>query len=222
MIPPRRRFGPVAGPPAKRVLVPDAERFVVPPTISQPDAERIARERIQEGVARPADSHLAEIESAHLVWIPMWRVEAVVDVPTLGARDVVRLLPARSALPVDPSERVTIAHRELQTFRGEDPREGEWIEADVARDEAESAGCASLRRLAGPFAARVSVRVRGASLVHLAVWLRRYRYEGEASGARVTEGHVALDGRDGAVASERHPSAWRALAGRARRALRRG
>ena len=49
-----------------------------------------------------------------------------------------------------------------------------------------------------------------------AVWLRRYRYEGEAARAGGEECHVALHAGTGAVVSERHPAGWRAVAGRLR------
>lgn len=225
MIVERRRFGPVAGPPAKRVTVVEGERFVVPPTLSQPEADRIARERIQEGLARPVDSHLAEIEAAHLVWIPLWRVDATVDAAPLGPRAVTRVVLARRLLPVDPSGAVTLDPQELSALRDVAPREGEWIEADVARDEAEFEVGSALRRRAIParvLRGDIAVRVRGAAQVHLGVWLRRYRYEGEASGGAVEECHVAVHGRTGAVVSERHPPAWRALAGRVRRLFNRG
>jgi hypothetical protein len=242
----RRRFGPVAGPPSKTVTARDGERFLVPPTLSAEDAEDLARRRIQEGLARPADSHRAEIESAHLVWVPLWRVDAAVDghhfalralrdkqgglravLPTGGARhhDEVRVILARHLLPVDPSPRVTLDPTELTPFAGVIPAEGEWIDADVARDEAEFEVARALRQRVRParaIYADYEVRVRSAALVHLAVWLRRYRYEGEAAGGRVDECHVALHGRTGQVVSERHPAVWRALAGRLTRLLRRG
>lgn len=247
MIPERRRFGAVAGPPAKLVRVSDGEHFVVRATVPREEAERVARARIQEGLTRPADSHRAEIEGAHLVWIPLWRVDAAVDgfhlgiresrdakgalravLPTGGSqhRDEVRVVLGRRLLPVDPSAAVTLEARDLVPFRGNEPAEGEWIEADVARDEAEFEVGNALRRRARPARALYAdyeVRVRSAALVHLPVWLRRYRYEGEATGAgRVEECHVAVHAGTGRVVSERHPPVWRALAGRVKRLFSRG
>lgn len=242
----RRSFGPVAGPPSKRVTVLDGERFVMRVSVSAEVAERAARQRIQEGILRPADSHCAEIEAVRLVWIPLWRVEVEVDGLHLGLRALrdasgavrgvlptggpvhdgeVGLVLGRRLLPVDPSARAAIEPRDMVPWVHASREEGEWIDADVARDEAEHEVARALRKRVVPSKALYSnleVRVKSAALVHLPVWLRRYRYEGAASGARVEECHVAIDAGTGEVVSERHPPAWRAIAGRLRGLFRRG
>lgn len=245
MIPPRS-FGPLAGPPAKRVTVLDGERFAMRVTVDRDVADRAARQRIQEGLLRPADSHVAEIESVRLAWIPLWRVEVEVDGMHLGLRALrdgrgatrgvlptggevhagdVGVVLARRLLPVDPSVGLKIEAHDLVPYAHAPRDEGEWIEADVAKDEAEHEVARALRKRVIPskaLYANLEVRVKSAALVHLPVWLRRYRYAGEAAGTRVEECHVAIHAGTGEVVSERHPAAWRSLAGRLRRVFRRG
>ena len=131
---------------------------------------------------------------------------------------------ARSLLPVDPSPSVTLDTHDLLPWANDPPRDGEVVEPDVARDEAEHTVATRLRRRVIPgraLYADVEVRVRSAAMVFLPVWLRRYRYEGEAARAGGEECHVALHAGTGAVVSERHPAGWRAVAGRLRGLLRR-
>ncbi len=241
----RLRFGPLASPPGPRVTVTDDIAFAVAPRISEDEGARRARERVQEGLLRPADSHRADIEAVTLVWVPLWRVDAMVEgfhlgvravtdqkgrvrsvLPTGGTRfnDAVMVLPARRVLAFDPSPKVTLAIGDL-TPRRDLTLDGEVLDPDVPRDAVEAEVGDRLRRRVVPSGALVStfeVRVRSALLVHYPLWLRRYRYEGEAVGAEGTvEGHVAVSARDGRVLSERHPSAVRSLAGRVRRLFRR-
>ena len=60
----RQRFGPVAPPPTASVIVAPGEAFVVPAKLTAEEAGRRAREAIQAGLLRPADSHTADIEVA--------------------------------------------------------------------------------------------------------------------------------------------------------------
>lgn len=245
MIPPRRSFGPVAGPAARRVSVPDAERYTLRVALTAERAEALARARIQDGLRRPADMHTADIEAAHLVWIPLWRVDLSVDGRHLGLRALrdrsgglravlptgaevhdraVGIVLARTLLPVDPSGAVELPAHELSPWSLAPPTQGEVIDADVPRDEAEHEVAQRLRRRSVPSRALFSdleVKVRSAALVHLPVWLRRYRYEGHAARAGGEECHVALHAVTGEVVSERHPAAWRALAGRLQGLVRR-
>jgi hypothetical protein len=245
VIPARRTFGPLAGPPAKRVTVPEGDRYTVRVTLTPDDAERRARERVQEGLQRPRDIHTADIEAARLVWIPLWRIDAEIDGRHLGLRALsdakgrlrgvlptggevhhheVGAVLARSLLPVDPSTTVTLDAHDLLPWANHPPRDGEVVEPDVARDEAEHTVATRLRRRVIPgraLYADVEVRVRSAAMVFLPVWLRRYRYEGEAARAGGEECHVALHAGTGAVVSERHPAGWRAVAGRLRGLFRR-
>ncbi len=243
----RRRFGPIAPPPVATVRVGDGESFVVPARLSADEGERLGREAIQEGMARPADSHRADIETAQLVWVPLWRVDASADgfhvgvrqatdakgrlravLPTGGARhrDEVVVLLARKMLPFDPSPGVKLPLDAMASKLTHPIAEGEEVAPDVTREEAEREASARVRRHVQPSSAVYSnyeVRVRSAVLCHYPVWLRRYRYEGEAAGSgEVFEGHVALSAVDGRVLSARHPPAWRALAGRVKRLFKRG
>lgn len=235
------RFGPLAPPPTSRVTVDPALDLAVAPRITYEDAERLGRERVQEGVLRPADNHKADLEGAQLAWIPLWRVDASVEgfhlglrtirrgeaktpvvLPTGGAqqRDEVLVLSARRILAYDIAPRVTLDPADLVSRASLGDVEGEWLDVDVPRDEAEHDAGARLRGRVTPSRALVSryeVRVRAAVLVRYPVWIRRYQYAGEAAQGQPFEGHVALSARDGAVLSERHPAAWRALAGRVRR-----
>lgn len=235
------RFGPLAPPATSRVTVDAASELAVAPRITYEDAERLGRERVQEGLLRPADNHKADLEGALMAWIPLWRIDASVEgfhlglrtirrgekktpivLPTGGAqqRDEVLVLPARRILAYDIAPRVTLDPVDLVARASLGAVEGEWLDADVPRDEAEHDAGARLRGRVTPSRALVSryeVRVRAAVLCHYPVWIRRYRYEGEATQGQLFEGHVALSARDGAVLSERHPPAWRALAGRVRR-----
>ncbi len=243
----KRRFGPIAPPPIATVRVGDGESFVVPLKLSAIDGDRIGREAIQEGLFRPVDSHKADIEVAQLVWVPLWRVDASADgfhvgikhatdakgrlkwvLPTGGAKhlDEVVISLARKMLPFDPSKSLTLPLDVMASKLTHPITEGEELAPDVSRDEAVAEAAARVRREVQPARAiyrDVDVRVRSAALCHVPVWLRRYRYAGEAArGGEVEECHVALAAWDGRVLSERHPSAMRAIAGRVKRLFRRG
>ena len=86
MIPARRTFGPLAGPPAKRVPVPEGDRYTLRVTLTADDAERRARERVQEGLQRPRDIHPAGIKAARPVWIPPWPLHVGNDGRSTGLR----------------------------------------------------------------------------------------------------------------------------------------
>lgn len=243
----RQRFGPVAPPPSASVIVAPGEAFVVPAKLTAEEAGRRAREAIQAGLLRPADSHTADIEVAALVWFPVWRIEVSADafyvgltgrtdargklrqvLPTGGTRHVdrVALVGARKLIPYDVAASLELPIERMKS-RGEHPiTEGEELAPDVSRDEAVAEAAARVRREVQPARAiyrDVDVRVRSAALCHVPVWLRRYQYAGEAArGGEVEECHVALAAWDGRVLSERHPSAMRAIAGRVKRLFRRG
>ncbi|MFO0606551.1 MAG: hypothetical protein U0324_25490 [Polyangiales bacterium] len=245
----RRRFGPVAPPPSATVAVGVGEALLVPRKLSLEEGERRGREAIQEGLLRPADSHTADIEGALLVWVPVWRVDLAADsfhvgvaratdakgrlkwaLPTGGTRhlDAVELVGARKLLPFDitPSLELPLAAMKSRAEVALD--DGEELSPDVSRDEAVAEASARVRRAVQPARAiyrDTEVRVRSVALCHVPVWLRRYRYAGEAARAREGESeecHVAVSAHDGRVLSERHPSAMRAIAGRVKRLFRRG
>lgn len=243
----KRRFGPIAPPPIATVRVGDGESFVVPLKLSAIDGDRIGREAIQEGLLRPVDSHKADIEVAQLVWVPLWRVDASADgfhvgikhatdakgrlkwvLPTGGAKhlDEVVISLARKMLPFDPSKSLTLPLDALASKLTHPITEGEELAPDVSRDEAEREASATLRRSVQPNSALYAdadVRIRSAVLCHYPIWLRRYRYEGEATGSGgAFEGHVAISAVDGRVLSAKHPPAWRSVVGRVKKLFRRG
>jgi hypothetical protein len=236
-----RRFGPIAPPPVTVVRWGEGEAFVVPMRVTFETAESLGREAIQHGVFRPADSHKADIETAQLVWVPLWRMDVFADgfhvglrhatdskgklkwvLPTGGTRhrESIVISLGRKMLPFDPSPLISLP-RESIVARVDSPiTMGEVLDPDVFRDEAEREAIARLRREVLPgraVYANATVHVRSAVLCHYPVWLRRYRYQGEAASTEPVEGHVALSAVDGHVVSERHPSGWRSLMGRAKR-----
>ncbi len=236
-----RRFGPVAPPPLTRVTVDDAERFALRLTVTPDEADRRGREAIQEGLLRPADSHRADIEAAQLVWVPVWRVDVAAEgfhvgvkvgtdakgrlrsvMPTGGARhrDEVVLVLARKMLPWDPTPALALPLEALVSRRDLALDDGEELAPDMTREEAVTEARQRVLRALSPSRAVWSdyeARARTAVLCHVPVWLRRYRYEGEAAGREALECFVALSGATGEVLCARHPPAWRAVAGRVRR-----
>jgi hypothetical protein len=210
----------------------------------------LARARIQSGIVRPADSHRADMEPAVLVWVALWRVvvreEPVPQVvrdgetafgryaaaqgaaPGVAARTRGVVLPARRGLSFDPSARAEIPAEALHPLTAWAPDGAEQLSPDVAQDVAMAEagrlvrGGGVLGKVAGVagLSPAVVARVESAQLVWYPLWLRRYRYEGEASGGRVEACHVAVSAWDRRVVSERHPAAWRALAGRVSRLVR--
>ncbi len=242
----RRRFGPIAPPPIETVRVGEGEAFVVPAHLSAEEGDRRGREAIQEGLLRPADSHKADIEVAQLVWVPLWRVDVSGDgfhvglkhatdtkgrlryvLPTGGVRhrDEVVVLLGRKMLPFDPSPSIALPLDAMASKLTHPITDGEELTPDVSRDDAEREASARVRRSVQPSSAVYSsadVRVRSAVLCHYPIWLRRYRYQGEASGGVVIEGHVALSAVDGRVVSAKHPPAWRSLASRVKHLFTRG
>lgn len=144
------------------------------------------------------------------------------------ARTRVVVRPARLGLVFDPSEHAEIPAEALHPLTEWAPDGAEQIAPDVAQDAAmadagrQVRGGGVLGKVAGVagLSAPGAVRVESARFVWYPLWLRRYRYEGEASGGKVEACHVAVSAWDRRVVSERHPAAWRALAGRFSRLLR--
>jgi len=233
---------------------PEETRFV-PAVVSPEEGETLARDRIQSGVARPVDSHRADMEPVVLVWVPLWWVTVRVEPTAPTARDggtafgryaataaalqnarrattarlEVVLVSGRSGLSFDPSARAVVPADALQPIAGWAPGDAECIAPDVAHDEAMAEagnrvrGGGVLGRVPGlgGLVAGGTVRVETAELVWYPLWLRRYRYEGEASAGKVDACHVAISAWDRRVVSEHHPAAWRAVTGRVSRFLRR-
>ncbi|MBL8603423.1 MAG: hypothetical protein JNK72_15975 [Myxococcales bacterium] len=137
----------------------------------------------------------------------------------IAARDGLAFAPALGALPLADEALVARVGQRL------DP--GVVIAPSRDRDEALAAAQEVLRgsplgRLGAWSRGRNSaVSVDGAELVLVAMFIRRYRYTGEAHPEGVFEGHVVLSGHDGAVLDARHPGAVRAIAQRVSTLFRR-
>ncbi len=244
-----QRFGPLCGRPSRVMSLRDDETLALPMRIAHHEAELRGRERIQDGMLRPHDAHRADIETALAVWVPLWwvrgRFESVhpaasplpptglgrfanarSTAPALGeTREVSVVLPARYGVDFDPSPRVKIAVDALVAWASLPSVEGELLAPDVTEIEARRDGTERLlrddrlRRLVGKAS---ELRVTAVSMVLQPLWLRRYHYAGEVSGGAVEECHVALCAATGTVLSEKHPTAWKSLAGRVRGVFRRG
>ncbi len=251
----RLRFGPLVGAAAQTVSVRPEEASFLPAVVGPEEGASLARDRIQSGVARPVDSHRADIEPAVLVWVPVWRVTVRVEPAADEARDggtafgryassvasqrgasgspkvreEVVLVGGRSDLSFDPAGAAVIPVEALHPIAEFVPDDAERIAPDVAQDVAMAEagrrvrGGGVLGRVPGlgSLVAGGTVRVEAARLVWFPLWLRRYRYEGEASAGKVEACHVAVSAWDRRVVSEHHPAAWRALTGRVSRLLRR-
>ncbi|HEV8322843.1 MAG TPA: hypothetical protein VG389_14610 [Myxococcota bacterium] len=241
---PEPPFGPFASPAAVPIDVPEEERFVVPLSVPRDDGERIAREAIRGGFFRPADIDGAVLAPLALVWAPYWRIDAGVEgfhvglthvggggprgrgsmvLPTGGFRhrDEVLLVPARRFLAFDTARELVIRVEEMVARAQHPIAEGEVVEPDVTRLQAEEEAKRRLRQRVQPSSAlyaRYEAQVRSAALVHYPLWLARYRYRGQAtSDLAPVECHVAVSGRSGEIVSARHPSAWRAAFGKVKR-----
>jgi hypothetical protein len=100
--------------------------------------------------------------------------------------------------------------------------EGEVVDADLSRDDAERAAVKLLVRSVAPQNAlyvKMEPQVVSTTLVRLHVYWADYVYEGEARRHAGERFFVAVSGRDGKVVAAHHPSGLRAAAARFRRLL---
>jgi hypothetical protein len=115
--------GPICPKLPAPLVVPEADAFVAPATISRANAELAAKEDIHESFFRPSDIQTAELDRSRLVYAPYWRVHvnasgfhlglvtttrsdgrASFPIPTGGTRtkDAVVMVCARRLFPYDP------------------------------------------------------------------------------------------------------------------------
>lgn len=240
MPPPSPDLRPLITPPAQPIAEPDRETFVVPATFGVMAGHGRARDAASRGWLRPADLDRAQLGPVERIFVPLWRFEGSVDgfhvglttygrgngrtgvLPTGGFRhhDGEVLVLARAMFPVDPSARVRIARADLVPIADAPIDDAERVVPDVPRERAEEEAENRLRRRGEPghaLYAKVDVRIRASALVYYPLYVVRYRYAGEATQGAEGVFHAAVSARSGELASESHPPALRALAGRFRR-----
>lgn len=232
-------FPPLVTPPAAPLSLDGLEAYVLPITFGEMAGHGRARTAAREGLTKPADIARAEFGEVERVYVPLWRVEAAgesfhVGLSSMSRRDGRRmLLPnggyrhadravhvlARRHFAIDPSRRVTFALSDARPF-GEAPMpEGEVVQPDRTREEAEAEATDRVRRAIAPSSAlyaSIDVRIKAAVLVWLPLYVVRYRYAGEANDGIASEYHVAISARDGTLVSERRPPVLASLASKLR------
>jgi hypothetical protein len=159
---------------------------------------------------------------------------ASVPIPTGGTRhrEATVVLCARTAFPYEARVpawiRAVVGHPPVEIARhellgGEPSRpEGEIVDADLARGDAERAAVKLLVRSAAPQNAlyvKMEPTVSSTAFVRLPVYWSSYAYEGEARRHAGERFFVAVSGRDGKIVAAHHPSGLRAAAARFRRLL---
>jgi hypothetical protein len=100
--------------------------------------------------------------------------------------------------------------------------EGEIVDADATRDDAERAARRLLEeavRPSGAVFASYEAKTLAANLVLYPLYFARYRYRGEASRVAVEDCWVAISARTGKPVAAKHPSALRSTASKLRRLL---
>lgn len=243
-LPAQEVAAPRMPPPRVEAKAPEGSTFLVQPTLSREAAQATAEAALR-GVLRPRDMQVAQVAPLSLVYVPLWRVDVGVEVfhvgiqpspgpqlrwvlPTGGFRhrDDVVILPGRRFYPIDPTKtqnplvKVRLPIHELVPLDAPRAEEGaHWVEADVSAEEAAQDAAERVRRLIQPqgaLYASFNVRVRSAALCHYPLWVLQYRYSGEAARGNVEECHVAVSARSGKVVSDRHPSVFWSMLGKAR------
>ena len=129
------------------------------------------------------------------------------------------LVLARRHYAIDPSAKAKLELRDAKALAEAPIDDRERVDPDVTRAEAEAEATDRFRRMVAPsnaLYASIDVRIRSAALVWLPLYVVRYRYGGEANDGVLTEYHVAISGRDGALLSERRPPLLGSLASKLR------
>lgn len=240
----RAPFAPLVTRLEKPVSVDKDLTFSMPTAIDAEAARRRFDAEARERFGRPADlDSAAFFEQPTLVHLPVWRANVhaegfhigvstvsipsarnrhvPIPVPTGGTdnRDVVVVTSARrffafdvAAFVIVPQDKlVPIAHASMS---------GVVAEPDVPRAQAEQECVHRVRSAMRPtnaIYARAEAEVRSIALVYVPLWVMRYRYDGEAVPGLAEEFHVVIDGTWGRVLSEKHPSRFRSLLGKAKR-----
>lgn len=159
---------------------------------------------------------------------------AKLPIPTGGSRhkEAAVVLSARTTFPYEArvpawirgvvgTPPLEIAPHELTP--ADPPRpEGEMVDADLSRADAERAAVKLLVRSVAPQNAlyvKMDPTVRATAFVRVPIYWSSYVYEGEARRHAGERFFVAVSGRDGKVVAAHHPSGLRAAAARFRRLL---
>ncbi len=230
----------------------DTETIVLRCVLSDLDAEAVSKEAISGRKLAPADIETATIEPPRLLSVPFYRVDVSVDgfhfglsgaslgvgnsripIPSGGSRhkDAAVVVVARSSFPYEA--RIPAW---LQGVVGETPLEiaphelldrvaapeGESVDADLARDDAERSAVRLLLRSVAPQSAlymKYEPKIASTTYIRYPIYWTAYSYEGEAKRHAGERFYVAVSGRNGKVVSAHHPSGLRAAAARFRRLL---
>jgi hypothetical protein len=162
-----------------------------------------------------------------------------VPIPRGGAnqRDAVIMISARTLVPYEPklpswldnvgrTPPLEVAPNEVLPFSAQAAQdalaEGEIVEADVPKEQAERVACGMLLRsidARNAIYAKYTPELRAAAFVLYPLYYARYRYNGEARRHVEEDLFVAVSGRTGAVVSAKFPSAPRAALAKIRRLL---
>jgi hypothetical protein len=229
-----------------------AEKVILRCILSDLDAEAVTKEAIYGRKLSPADIEKADIEPARLLSVPFYRIEVSVDgwhfglsggsvgvgnsripIPTGGVRhkDAAIVVVARSSFPYEArvpawiqsvvgEPPLEIATHELLDRDG--APEGETVDADLGRDDAERAAVRLLVRSVAPTNAlyvKYEPKIAATTYVRYPVYWSTYTYDGEAKRHTGERFYVAVSGRNGKVIAAHHPSGLRAAAARFRRLL---
>ncbi len=240
----RAPFAPLVTRLEKPVLVDPDLRFAMPTAIDETMARRLLDARARDRFARPADlDHSAFFEKPVLVHLPVWRANVHAEgfhigistvsipsaknrhvplpVPTGGTdnRDVVVVTSARRFFSYEVSPFIVVPQDKLVPL-AHATLDGLVAEPDVPKELAEQECAHRVRaamRPANAIYARAEADVRSIALVHVPLWVMRYRYDGEAVPGLAEEFHVIIDGTWGRVLSEKHPSRFRSVLAKAKR-----
>lgn len=157
-----------------------------------------------------------------------------VPIPTGGTRhkDAAIVVCARTAFPYEARVpawiRTVVGHPPVEIAPHEligteaNRAEGEVVDADLSRADAERAAVKLLVRSVAPqnaFYVKMEPTIVSTTFVRLPVYWASYAYEGEAKRHSGERFFVAVSGRDGKIVAAHHPSGLRAAAARFRRLL---
>jgi hypothetical protein len=231
-------FEPLVTPPRSPIALEGVDAYVLPVTFGVMAGHGRARTAAREGLTKPADFDRAEQGEPERVYVPLWRIEGASEsfhvglhgatsngrryvLPSGGFRhqDRAVLVLARRHFAIDPSAKATIDLADARPLASAPIDDGERVDPDVTRDEAEAEATDRLRRLVAPSSAlyaSIEVRIRSAALVFVPLYVVRYRYGGEANQGVIGEYHAAISARDGVLVSERRPPLLGSLASKLR------
>jgi hypothetical protein len=227
----------------------DAPWFV-PAVVPIARCAEVAREEIGGSVFRPRDIGDAVVEEPVLMQLPIWRVELLSSAKAASASayigplpiprtsfhhsDGVALVCGKRAFLYDPTPRsidvrATTMGRDVlrigtadMTLLGDRRLDGDLIQADVTREQAERTGRQRIESSNVPTQAMHADHytfVRSAALVRYPLVVVRYRYSGVARRYPEEKLFVSVSAHSGKVVSCAHPSALLSVANKLRSML---